>query len=193
MLSDFEIRRASQDSWISVKPFREEHLNPVSLDLTLGDTYRIIRRDIKVIDTGMSDVRPNTTYYGRVPSWHPHTDEGVLHRDGYYLGPGDFILASTAERVELSPSIAARVEGKSSLGRLGLAVHVTAGFIDPGFEGEITLEIANLGDATIVLYQGMRVAQIVFEPVTPPEKDYSATGRYQGQTGPTESRYRHVR
>jgi dCTP deaminase len=193
MLADFQIRKAVEDCWISVKPFREEHLNPVSLDLTLGNTVRTVRRDVQIIDTAMADVEPNTTYYGCVPSWHPHTDEGVIHADGYHLRPREFILASTAERIELSSFIAARVEGKSSLGRLGLLVHVTAGFVDPGFEGELTLEIANLSDVTLVLYAGMRVCQLTFETVEPPEQDYRHTGRYQGQTGPTESRYRHIR
>ncbi len=193
MLNDFEIRKASQDGWISVKPFREEHLNPVSLDLTLGDSFRRIRDDIHTIDLGMTGVEANTNYYGLVPSWHPHTSGHTIPANGYRLRPGEFILVSTAETIELSPSIAARVEGKSSLGRLGLLVHVTAGFIDPGFQGQVTLEVKNLAEVDLIVHAGMRVCQITFEAVTPPEQDYALTGHYQDQTGPTESRYRHVR
>jgi dCTP deaminase len=193
MLNDAEIRKAIQDDWISVQPFDDKRLNPVSLDLTLDDRYHRFRNDVHTIETRDSGHHTGTHYSGTVPSWHPHTTGHAILPQGHALYPRDFILASTVETIRLGPAFAARVEGKSSLGRLGLAVHVTAGFIDPGFEGQITLEIANLAPAAIKLYAGMPIAQIVFEPVTPPERDYSQTGHYQGQTGPTPSRYRYTR
>lgn len=194
MLNDFEIAKALQDDWIGITPYDPRLIQPVSYDLTLGDSYRIFRSDVHTIDTrddGSYD--GDTHYYGQVPSWHTHTTTHALSKRGHLLRSGDFILASTAETITLSPAMAARVEGKSSLGRLGLAVHVTAGFVDPGFEGQITLEIANLAPVSVILHSGMPIAQIVFESVTPPMYDYSKTGHYQGQTGPTESRYRFIR
>lgn len=195
MLNDAEIRKAIQDDWITVEPFDDTRLQPVSYDLTLDDTYRRFRNDVHTIDTrDAGQYERATQYFGLVPSWQDHTTGHTIpHGTGYRMAPGDFILACTRETIGLNPAIAARVEGKSSLGRLGLAVHVTAGFIDPGFEGQITLEIANLSPASVILHVGMPIAQIVFETVTPPERDYSVTGHYQGQTGPTPSRYRYTR
>jgi dCTP deaminase len=193
MLNDFEIAKAVQDDWIGIRPYDPHRLQPVSYDLTLGDGYRIFRSDVHTIDTRDDGSYDDATHYGRVPSWQTHTTGHTLPHTGHTLRPGEFILASTAETITLSPAMAARVEGKSSLGRLGIAVHITAGFIDPGFEGQITLEIANLAPVSVLLYPGMPIAQIVFEPITPPMYDYSKTGHYQGQTGPTESRYRFTR
>lgn len=191
MLNDFEISKAVQDGWVSIEPYDPRRIQPVSYDLTLADSYRRFAGHVHTIDTadtGQYDTADE--YYGLTPSWHPHTTGHTFPKSGHRLHPGDFLLASTVEKVTLSPHMAARVEGKSSLGRLGVAVHITAGFIDPGFEGQITLEIANLAPVSVVLYPGMPIAQIVFEPVTAPMYDYSKTGHYQGQTGPTESRYR---
>lgn len=195
MLADFEIRKAIENDMIAVEPFDDTRLQPVSLDLTLDDTYRHYRDDVHTIDTrDAGQYNEADRYFGLVPSWKSHTTGHTIpHGTGLKLRPGDFILACTRETIRLSPCFAARVEGKSSLGRLGVAVHITAGFIDPGFEGQITLEIANLSPANVILHVGMPIAQIVFEPVTPPERDYSATGHYLGQTGPTESRYRYTR
>lgn len=191
MLNDFQISKAVQDDWIDITPFDPHLLNPVSYDLTLADGYRRYRDDVHTIETldvGQDDRADN--HYGEVPSWKDHTTGHTIPNHGHTLNPGDFILACTRETIGLSAGFAARVEGKSSLGRLGMAVHITAGFIDPGFTGQITLEIANLAPVAIRLYPGMPIAQIVFEPVTAPLYDYSKTGRYQGQHGPTPSRYR---
>lgn len=187
MLNDAEIRKALGLDDIGIVPFDSEMLQPVSYDLTLSEHIRRPREDVHMIDTGM--VPGTAQYYGEVPSCRPHTTGHMIPPSGYVLRSADFLLACTQETIRLSPYMAARVEGKSSLGRLGMAVHITAGFIDPGFEGQITLEIANLAPWAIKLYAGMPIAQIVFEPVNAPEKDYSKTGHYQGQRGPTESRY----
>lgn len=188
MLADFEIRKAIENEEISIEPFAEDRLQPVSYDLTLSREIRIPQYDVQTIDPGMK-TREDVRYYGRVPANRPYTTLAEIHDHGGRLEPQGFILACTNEYVKLSPQMSARVEGKSSLGRLGVAVHITAGFIDPGFEGQITLEIANLAPWTVVLYPDMPIAQIVFEPVSTPERDYSKTGHYCGQRGPTESRY----
>lgn len=193
MLADFEIRKAIQDGWADVTPFDEEMLQPTSLDVRLGSNYRKFRDDVQIVETRDDGSLDNwTNHYGRVPSWKSHTSGHTFPITGLALKSGDFILASTFETLRLSPSMAARVEGKSSLGRLGVLVHVTAGFIDPGFTGQITLEIANVSPATVMIYAGMPIAQLTFEPVATPERDYGVTGHYQNQHGPTESRYRYV-
>lgn len=190
MLNDDEIRKALAVEDIGIVPFDSERIQPVSYDLTLSKDIRVPRDDVHTIETRDRGIDDNGRYYGEVPSWHPHTTGRMIQPGGFRLGHRDFILACTEEVVKLAPSIAARVEGKSSLGRLGMVVHITAGFIDPGFEGQITLEIVNFGPWDIKLYAGMPIAQIVFEPVNAPERDYGQTGHYQGQRGPTESRYR---
>lgn len=191
MLNDMEIRKAVLEDRIGIDPFDSERVQPVSYDLTLSGDIRIPKPGVKIIDIGPGMRGPHDSIglYGdprRVPVWH--TEEESIG-SGRTLRPHEFILGCTEEYVKLPSDMAARVEGKSSLGRLGLAVHITAGFIDPGFEGQITLEIANLAPWDIVLHPGMAIAQIVFEPVNPPQRDYSQTGHYQGQRGPTESRY----
>jgi dCTP deaminase len=189
MLADYEIREGIEKGLIEVSPFDEKLLQPVSLDLTLSQDIRVPRDDIYTIDPGM-ETRRTTSTYGHVASWHTYTTGRLISLPGYDLRPREFILGCTVETIKLDPTVAARVEGKSSLGRLGLMIHSTAGFIDPGFQGQITLEMTNLAPWDIVLYAGMPIAQLCFEQVSRPERDYSQTGHYQGQTGPTESRYR---
>jgi dCTP deaminase len=192
LLNDEEIEIAMDIGDIGIKPFNPVRVQPVSYDVTLSREIRVPRDDVTLIRTReWFDYDRDCTYYGHgVPSWHNHTTECEIGPQGYILRPGEFLLACTEEYVRLSPTIAAMVEGKSSLGRLGMTVHVTAGVIDPGFEGQITLEIANLAPWAIELHEGMPIAQLVFERVNRPQFDYSEKGRYQGQTGPTESRYR---
>lgn len=111
-----------------------------------------------------------------------------LSADKLILPPHSFLLASTIEKITLPKNIVARVEGRSSIGRLGLTVHVTAGFIDPGFTGNITLELANLSHNPIVLHKGMRICQIVFDEIEPPLLVYGECGnKYQNQVGVTGS------
>jgi len=186
MLSDWEIEEARQTGLIEISPWDPHLLQPVSYDLTLSHEIRIPLEDIHTVDPLMAN--DGQAFYGRVPADASTTE--LCKIDVYTLEPRDFILGATMEYLKLSDGMAARVEGKSSLGRLGVAVHITAGFIDPGFEGQITLEIVNLSRWGLVLYPNMPIAQIVFEPVTQPSRSYRQTGHYQGQTGPTESRYR---
>ena len=144
-----------------IKPFKEQNLQPASYDLTLGDEFLF--------------PRPGRLEPGDKPAYYC-SDLSCCS-----LMPGGFCLATTTEKIFLPLDLVGRVEGRSSLGRLGLAVHITAGFIDPGFKGRITLEIANHGLNTIKLISGMRIAQIAFELVQGCTKGY--TGKYQGQKG----------
>jgi dCTP deaminase len=191
VLADFEIRKANDDSYLTIAPWREEQLQPVSYDLLLSEE---IRASIAAFGPGVGLIDPKGLS-DRTDALRPGDGEylnpGIIHPDkGYRIAPGEFMLACTEEVVTLSPHMAARVEGKSSLGRLGIQVHITAGFIDPGFSGQITLEIANVAPWAMMLYTGMPIAQIVLTPVSTPERDYTQTGHYNGQRGPTESRYR---
>jgi len=111
----------------------------------------------------------------------------------FILHPGEFVLGSTLERVTLPDDLVARLEGKSSLGRLGLLIHSTAGFIDPGWDGHVTLELSNVANLPITIYHGMKIGQISFmqlsEPTSTPYGSASLGSKYQGQRGPTPSRY----
>lgn len=183
MLADSEIATMISGKHIGYTPYEEKYLNPASIDMTLHETIRIPRGHhgsqyhFPEIDTKV--VRQD------------HTMPWRMSPDGYVIESGKFLLAATNECVSLPDDIVARVEGKSSIGRLGLAVHITAGFIDPGFEGQITLEVANLAPWPIRVYPDMRIAQIAFSRMSAPaENPYGVKGHYQGQEGPVESRYR---
>ena len=192
MLADYEIeaahnaRRDGRDRYVglyrhlSIAPYSRSHLNPASYDVTLSPVVRVFKHTSEPID--VADVQEG------------HTSRLDMReaKGRFVLSPGDFILGATSEVITLPETLVARVEGKSSLGRLGLVVHSTAGFIDPGFSGSITLEIANLSPRPVVLRMGMRIAQIAFTPMNAaPLKSYAQTGRYQGQEPgePVESRY----
>lgn len=147
-----------------------EQQQPASIDLRLDNEFLQPVFDIKV------DPKKETPQYEYI------TGEKII------LPPHSFLLGSTIEKITLPNNIIARVEGRSSIGRLGLTVHVTAGFIDPAFTGNITLEIANLSNNTIVLHHGMRICQIVFEEIETPEQVYGDCGnKYQNQVGVTGS------
>jgi len=177
LLCDTDIKEYVKQRLIGFDPFDESLVNPASVDMTLASEYRRPASHTSYLD--VKQIEPDHTY--------------VLNSDVIDLQPGRFILATTRERLTLPDDIVARVEGKSSIGRLGLAVHITAGYIDPGFDGQVTLEIANLGPWTIALREGMRIAQVAFQTMThPSEKPYGSggVGHYQGQSGPVESRYK---
>lgn len=164
---------------IDISPFSDSHLNPASYDLTLDPRIRLAipyQRLDDVVD--MRKVEPGYT--------EPYTMDDT----GFFLRSQQFLLASTIERVTLGHQIGSRIEGKSSLGRVGLAVHITAGFFDPGWDGECTLEIYNFLPRPIIIYPGMRIAQMAFFRLdNSPLAGYEIKGHYQGQEGPTESRY----
>jgi len=184
VFADSLIKKAQRKGLIFIDPFHGDQLNPASYDLTLHPVIRVSEMPAAFGDgepVDLAALKPN------------HTVEWVIDGDcGYYdLQPGEFILGSTYEYVGIGDEVVARVEGKSSLARLGMAVHVTGGFIDPGFDGQITLEIVNLFPRALRIYPGMRIAQIAFQSVQDQvERSYRELGSYQNQRGPTESRYR---
>jgi dCTP deaminase len=181
VLSDRSITEAIDAGRIIIEPLGDQCIQPSSVDLHIDRLFRVFRNHSqRVIDvklpqedlTELIDVGPENPM--------------ILH-------PGEFMLGSTLERVAIPDDLVARLEGKSSLGRLGLVIHSTAGFIDAGWDGHITLELANLANLPITLYPGMKIGQIsFFEMTTPADRPYGANGlgsKYRGQRGPTPSRY----
>lgn len=160
-----------------VSPFNKDAIQPCSYELTLGKQVRVFDRNIDSLN--VRDIRPHTQMY-------------PIPEQGFLLYPNGFCLLSSAEKITVPDNMAAQVNGKSSLGRLGLIVHSTAGFVDAGFEGEITFEVTNINNSCpIGLYPGMPFAQLVFWWLDKPAVNpYSADkNHYQSQSGPTESRY----
>ena len=181
ILSDRSMREAIASGRITVDPFEPSNVQPSSIDIRLDRFFRVFRNhSARVID-----VKENQEELTEL------VETGI--DDCFIFHPGEFVLGSTAERVGVPDDLVARIEGKSSLGRLGLLIHSTAGFIDPGFDGHITLELANVANLPITLYPGMKIGQISFlQMTTPADHPYGsgATGsKYQGQRGPTPSRY----
>jgi dCTP deaminase len=177
ILSDGRIRNLLRDGSMMILPHPKDHqFQPASVDITLGDTFLVPDPSITVVNP--YDL-PNHM--------------AALQCLFFDLAPGQFVLACTVEHVTLPSNIAAHVEGRSSLGRLGLMVHSTAGYVDPGWSGQITLELTNVAPWTIVLQPGMVIAQLVFEALDlPAQRPYghpALNSRYQGQVGPIESRY----
>lgn len=196
ILSDSGIIKAVAEELIEVDPWRVDQINPASYDVTLAPELMVpefspmLSRRNQAVQArwlDLADVAKQPPYLHEVTMRNEH--DGTLHP--YLIEPGEFLLASTVERITLGGQTAARIEGKSSLARVGLAVHVTGGFIDPGFSGQITLEIVNMLHRPLMLHAGMRIAQVAFLPVMGEVvKPYSRTGRYNNQTGPTLSRFR---
>lgn len=185
MLVDHQIEAAVNHGRLGLSPYRDDRLQPASYDLALGPTVRVPKPRINWLNPHNQYDPIEVQHDHRWP--YEYTDE--VDTEAASLKPGGFLLAHTEETVRLPGTMAARVEGKSSLGRLGIMVHITAGFIDPGFEGQITLEIYNAAPWEFPLATGMLIAQLCFFDCAAPIYDYSKTGRYQGQTGPQESRY----
>lgn len=177
ILSANDISNAIKYDEIIIEPYSSERLQPASVDLTLSNEFAIFDRaqsrpvDPKIDSTNRFKFVETNSYFE--------------------MKPDTFVVASTRERIGLSDGYSARVEGKSSLGRLGLAIHITAGFIDPGFDGHITLEIVNHLPVSILLYPGMPICQISFHMLlNRARKVYGEdiSSKYQGQTGPTLSK-----
>jgi dCTP deaminase len=181
ILSDRSIREAIQSGRIGLDPYEPSNVQPSSVDIRLDRYFRVFRNHTQRV----IDVRENQEDLTELVE--------ITGDDPFILHPGEFVLGSTAERITVGVDLVARIEGKSSLGRLGLLIHSTAGFIDPGFDGHITLELANVANLPITLYPGMRVGQVSFlQMTTPADHPYGSSGigsKYQGQRGPTPSRY----
>lgn len=180
MWSDGDIELALRGGDIRVTPEPErDAIQPASLDLQLGSDYARLESPYPNAVIDPSD--------GTLPKVEQ------FKQKEFVLFPGKFVLATTIERVELGPNVAARIEGKSSWGRLGLVVHSTAGFIDPGFCGQITLEMYNLGPSPIRLREGMYVCQLAFHPLVHPAVrpygDPLRRSKYMGQSGAQESKW----
>ena len=179
VLSDRDIRKEIESGRLVIDPYDPAAVQPASVDLKLGREFRVFRNyRLPYID--VKQEMPQLTELEAVDEVNPF----ILH-------PGEFVLAVTLERVEIPPDLVGRLDGKSSLGRLGLIVHSTAGFVDPGFRGRLTLELTNVANLPVTLYYAMPVSQISFSRLTTPaDKPYGAAGsKYQEQAGPEPSRY----
>uniref|UniRef100_UPI0040491CD7 dCTP deaminase n=1 Tax=Candidatus Planktophila sp. TaxID=2175601 RepID=UPI0040491CD7 len=180
LLSDRDIRSEIQSGRVAVEPFDEAMIQPSSVDVRLDKFFRVFENHkYSVIDPSIEQAEL--------------TREVIAEDDeAFILHPGEFVLASTYEVITLPDDIAGRLEGKSSLGRLGLLTHSTAGFIDPGFSGHITLELSNVANLPVKLYPGMKIGQLcLIKLSSPAEHPYGSAvyaSRYQGQRGPTASR-----
>ena len=181
VLSDRTIRSEIDAGRIVIDPFDEGLVQPSSVDVRVDSRFRVFH---------------NARYpYIDVRQQMPDLTELVQVRDSepFILHPGEFVLGQTLERVTLPDDLVARLEGKSSLGRLGLLIHSTAGFVDSGFSGNLTLELSNVANLPITIYQGMPIGQISFmrmdAPVEHPYGDDENASKYQGQAEPTASRY----
>ncbi len=182
ILSDRSLREQIADGRIVIDPLDESLIQPSSIDVRISNLFRVFRNHT----AGVIDVKQDMASL---------TELVEVAEDGpaFMLHPGEFVLGSTLERIAVPDDLVGRVEGKSSLGRLGLLIHSTAGFVDAGFDGHITLELANVASLPITLYPGMKIGQVSFmRMTTPADQPYGSGGRrskYQGQLGPTPSRY----
>ena len=181
VLSDRDIRAEIAAGRIVIDPFVPEAVQPSSVDLHLDRRFRVFRNsrypfiDVRVDQPDMTELVE------------------IAGDDPFILHPGEFVLGSTLERVQLPNDLVARLEGKSSLGRLGLLIHSTAGYVDPGWEGNLTLELSNVANLPITLYDGMKIGQISFQRLSSPAEvgygDASIGSKYRGQRDPTASLY----
>ncbi|MEA5154872.1 dCTP deaminase [Raineyella sp.] len=181
LLSDGDIAAEIESGQICLDPYDPAMIQPASVDVRLDKFFRIFQNH-------------------RYPNIDPAVEQAELTRlvepegpdEPFILHPGEFVLASTYEVITLGTTLAARLEGKSSLGRLGLLTHSTAGFVDPGFSGHVTLELSNVATLPIKLWPGMKIGQLCFFRLSSPAlAPYGSTkygSRYQGQRGPTPSR-----
>lgn len=178
ILSDLSIREAIGNGRIEIDPFEPSFVQPSSIDVRIGPLFRVFNYNhlVHVVD--------------------PAEDSSELTNlvevtEGYILHPGEFVLGSTVERVKLPNDLVARLEGKSSLGRLGLIIHSTAGFVDPGWNGQLTLELTNISGLPIKLRPGMKIGQLSFMTMTTaaqrPYGHPDLGSKYQGQEGPVAS------
>ena len=181
ILSDRDIRDQIGAGRIVIEPFQPDAVQPSSVDLHLDRRFRVFANSRHpYID--VREAQPDLTELVEIDEQAPF----ILH-------PGEFVLGSTLERVALPDDLVARLEGKSSLGRLGLLIHSTAGYVDPGWDGNLTLELSNVANLPITLYWGMKIGQISFQRMSSPVErsygDQALGSKYQGQRDPTASLY----
>ncbi|MEN8235211.1 MAG: dCTP deaminase [Actinomycetota bacterium] len=181
--SDRTILEAIEAGRVSIEPFDSDLVQPSSVDVRCDRRFRVFENHrYPLIDP-------------KAPQADLTTEVEATEQEPFILHPGEFVLGTTFETIGLGDDVVARLEGKSSLGRLGLLIHSTAGFIDPGFRGQVTLELSNVANLPIAIYAGMKIGQISFYKMTTAAKHpygSAALGsKYQGQTGPTASRMHH--
>jgi dCTP deaminase len=180
VLSDRTIARLLDEGRIEIDPYDAALLQPSSVDVRVDRYFRVFRNNLYPyidVKTAQEDL----------------TELVEIDDEPFILHPGEFVLGSTLERVRLPDDIVGRLDGKSSLGRLGLLIHSTAGFIDPGWDGHVTLELSNVANLPITIYREMKIGQLSFvqmtEPADAPYGSGAIGSKYQGQKGPTPSRY----
>lgn len=183
ILSDIDIKKALDEKKIIIDPLKDEkQIQPSSVDLRIGNKFK----GFKII------TKPFIDPFDEVDLESYMEEITISEKQPFIIHPGEFTLATTYETVKLPSDIVARVEGRSSIGRLGITMHVTAGYIDPGFEGKITLEISNIGKMPVALYPGQRVCQIVFETMTSPSVEpyghHTRDSKYMNQKEPQVSK-----
>ena len=179
ILSDVDIKREVKRKHLIITPFDLSSIQPASYDVRLGNEIRIYRN----ITNAYLDVRDNPRNFMELVR--------IKKGDPMILHPREFVLGTTIERVKIPRDLIARLDGKSSLGRLGIIIHATAGYIDPGFRGNLTLEMTNVSNIPIALYPGMKIGQVSFMRLeTPSEIPYGKPrgSKYQNQKGPTPSK-----
>ena len=178
--ADIDIKNSIKNNDIEISPLIEEYIQPSSIDLRVGADFRVFENH------KYSHIDPKAQQ-DDLTSLVTATIE-----EPFVLHPGEFVLGTTFEKVSLSNKVVARLEGKSSLGRIGLLIHSTAGFVDPGFSGYLTLELSNVANLPIKIYPEMKIGQISFYYLnSPSESEYGSEtygSKYQGQEGPTPSR-----
>ena len=180
MLSDKDIKKSLKNNEIEISPLDEDYIQPSSVDLRVGSDFRVFENH----------------KYSHIDPKAQQDDLTTLvtasQNEPFVLHPGEFVLGTTYEKVTLSNKVVARLEGKSSLGRIGLLIHSTAGFVDPGFSGYLTLELSNVANLPIKIYPEMKIGQISFYYLnSPSESEYGSDlygSKYQGQEGPTPSK-----
>ena len=181
VLSDRTIRRLLAEGRIEIDPLDESLIQPSSVDVRVDRFFRVFH-NARYPFIDVKEPQEELTELVEVDDETPF----ILH-------PGEFVLGSTLERIRLPDDLVARLEGKSSLGRLGLLIHSTAGFIDPGWDGHVTLELSNVANLPITIYHAMKIGQLSFvqmtEPAETPYGEGELGSKYQGQRGPTPSRY----
>ena len=181
VLADRDINAAIERGEIVVRPFDPRDVQPASVDLHLDRKFRVFRNNrYPYID--LRQPQPDLTELLEIRDEEPF----ILH-------PGEFVLGQTLEWVEIPNDLLAHLDGKSSLGRVGLLIHSTAGYVDPGWKGTLTLELSNVANLPITIYHEMKIGQISFmrmtEPASAPYGSSALGSKYQGQRGPTPSRY----
>ena len=181
ILSDRTIREELASGRIVVDPLDESCIQPSSIDLTLDPRFRVFLNHTR----GIIDVKQDLSDLTELVE--------VPDDQAFILHPGEFVLGATFERIAVPDDLVARLEGKSSLGRLGLLIHSTAGYVDAGFDGQITLELSNVANLPITLYPRMKIGQVSFLRMTTPADNPYGSGtlgsKYHGQRGPTPSQY----